>query len=249
MELKQVLNEVPGITRRFVYYLEARAYIQPTKVPKQRIARREYSQQDLELIRDVWRYYSRGYSLQTAHDLATATTRTIMYLGVRTPFRSSAEVLDRLKEQDQVVEASVVYGAEPNLVLKTDTPDQSEVYHTLVPILAEMGITGLPDIYVAGQRFLKQTGTSGAGEQTTMMAYVLMVVPGKDVAEVLEHLKTFDEVKEASTVYGESDIIARVEAAGQEQLDTLVMERLHDIPAVESTRTFVVIRNLHWSRS
>ncbi len=34
----------------------------------------------------------------------------------------------------------------------------------------------------------------------------------------------------------------------QEELDILVMERFHEIPAVESTRTFVVIQSLHWSR-
>ena len=64
----------------------------------------------------------------------------------------------------------------------------------------------------------------------------------------MEQLKTFPEVQKASTVYGESDVIARVETADQEALDTLVMQRLHDLPAVESTRTFVVIKNLHWRR-
>ena len=249
MELKQVLEEVPGLTRRFIYYLEARGYIQPTKIRKQRIARRDYSKQDLTVIREVWRYYNRGYALQTAYVLATETDRTFMYLGVRAPLQGSGEVLRRLKEHLQVVEASAVYGAGPDLILKTDTPDQSEVYHTLVPILAEMGIAGLPDIYVAGQRFVREAGPRKAGERIGMMAYVLMVVPGKDVSEVMEQLKSFEEVKEASTVYGESDVIARVETADQEELDALVMETFHEIPAVESTRTFVVIQNLHWSRS
>ena len=249
MELKQVLEAVPGLTRRFIYYLEARGYIQPTKIRKQRIARRDYSQQDLKTIREIWRYYSRGYAFQTAYDLATETDRTVMYLGVRAPLEGSGEVLRQLKEHPQVVEASAVYGAVSDLILKTDTPDQSDVYHTLVPILAEMGIAGLPDIYVVGQRFVREAGPRKAGERTGMMAYVLMVVPGKDVSEVMDQLKTFDEVKEASTVYGESDVIARVETADQGELDTLVMERFHEIPAVESTRTFVVIQSLHWSRS
>jgi DNA-binding Lrp family transcriptional regulator len=73
-------------------------------------------------------------------------------------------------------------------------------------------------------------------------------VPGKDVEEVMEQLKAFKAIKEASTVYGESDVIARVETASQEELDELVMQKLHDIPAVESTRTFLVVKNLHWSR-
>ena len=60
-------------------------------------------------------------------------------------------------------------------------------------------------------------------------------------------MKGFHEVRGASTVYGESDVITKVETADQGQLDSLVMQRLHDIPAVESTRTFVVVKNLHWS--
>ncbi len=245
MELKQVLEEVPGLTRRFVYYLESKGYIQPEKIRKQRIARREYSEADLGVIKGVWRYYSRGYSLQTAYDLATATDRSIMYLGVRVPFRAAPQAMERLRDYPQVVEASVVHGAELNLMLKTDTPDQSEVYYTLVPVLAEMGIAGLPDIYVAGERYLSP---SSEGEPAGMMAYVLMKVPGKDVGKVMEKLKTFEAIKEASTVYGESDVIARVEVETQEELDTLVMRQIHDIPAVESTRTFVVVKHLHWSR-
>jgi DNA-binding Lrp family transcriptional regulator len=207
-----------------------------------------YSQQDLSLIREVWRYYDRGYSLQSAYDLATATDRTFMYLGLRTASRRAGEILERLKEFPQVVEASIVYGAEPNLLLKTNTPDQSEVYHTLVPNLAEMGITGLPEINVVRRRSLRQGGRSKSGGQAEMMAYVMMTVPGKDVGEVIEQLKAFDAVKEASTVYGESDIIARVETPNQEELDDLVMDRIHEISAIESTRTFVVIKSLHWSR-
>ena len=114
--------------------------------------------------------------------------------------------------------------------------------------LAEMGVAGLPDIHVAAQRYVKKGGRSKAGRRKSMMAYVLMVVPGKEVADVMEQLKDFNEVKEASTVYGESDLIAKVETADQVQLDSLVMQRLHDIPAVESTRTFVVVKNLHWRR-
>jgi len=81
-----------------------------------------------------------------------------------------------------------------------------------------------------------------------MLAYILMKVPVKNVAEVMDQLKALEPVQEASTVYGESDIVAKVEVKDQEHLDTLIMEQVHAIPAVESTRTFVVIRRLHWSR-
>src|SRR5262249_22360760 len=70
VELKQVLAEVPGLEKRFVYYLESLGYIQPTRVPKRRIDRRDYSAADVERIRGLWRYYQRGYALQAAQELA-----------------------------------------------------------------------------------------------------------------------------------------------------------------------------------
>lgn len=81
-----------------------------------------------------------------------------------------------------------------------------------------------------------------------MMAYVLMRVPGKDAPQVMEELRQLPVIVEAATVYGETDIIAKIVVASQRELDELVMEKLHSLPAVESTRTFIVIGGLHWSR-
>lgn len=248
MELKEVLEQVPGLTRRFVYYLEARNYIQPTKVQKQRIARREYSEGDLATIRNVWRYYQRGYAFQTAYELATTSERVVTYLGVQVPFGCAGVAIDRLRQYPQVVEVAAVYGAGVDFWIKTDTPDASEIYHTLVPLLAEMGITGMPDLLFARQGFQKEGLRDEMTEQPGMQAYILLTVPGKDVEGVMDQLKGFEPVREASMVYGESDIIARVRVADQEELDTLVMQQIHGIPAVESTRTYVVVRRLHWSR-
>lgn len=248
MELKQVLEEVPGLTRRFVYYLEARGYIQPAKIRKQRIARREYSPQDLKVTQAVWGYYRRGYALQTAYELATTQQRVVTYVGVQVPFRSMATVMERLKECPQVVEVSPVLGASLDLLIKTDTPEVAEVYQSVVPVLAEMGITGLPDIFFAQERFQRLPHSSPPGGPEAMLAYVLIRVPGKDVEQVMELLKGLEAVQEASTVYGETDIIAKVQTANQEDLDALVMSRIHSIPAVESTRTYLVVKHLHWAR-
>ena len=73
-------------------------------------------------------------------------------------------------------------------------------------------------------------------------------MPGKDVAQVMLRLEEIAAVAEASTVYGESDIIVRLEAPSQEVLDRIVMEELHEIEAVESTRTYVVVGGTRWVR-
>src|SRR4029079_16995019 len=69
MELKEVLAQVPGLEKRFVYYLESLGYIQPARVPKLRIARRDYAQADVQRIQELWRYYQQGYALQAAQAL------------------------------------------------------------------------------------------------------------------------------------------------------------------------------------
>ena len=61
-------------------------------------------------------------------------------------------------------------------------------------------------------------------------------------------MRSIDGIVEASTVYGETDVICRVQVPDQDQLDRLVMRDLHAISAVESTRTFIVVHDMHWRR-
>ena len=51
MRLQEVLNQIEGLEKRFVYYLRSQGYIHPQKLQKARIARRDYSLADLERIR------------------------------------------------------------------------------------------------------------------------------------------------------------------------------------------------------
>lgn len=247
MDLKEVLRRVPGLNRRFVYYLEAQGYISPAKVRKQRISRRDYSESDLRLVSAVWRYYQRGYSLQAAYDLATRKDRSVSYVALRAPRASWQAILERLREQEEVQEVSAVYSSSIDFMVRAETPQDEDVYRLLASVFAAARITGAPKVYRAVDVFRRE-GPGMPSEEKGMLAYVLMVVPGKDVERVLTHLKELPEVREASTVYGESDIILRVQVKDQEALDELVMERLHSIPGVESTRTFIVISKMHWTR-
>ncbi len=243
-----MLAQVPGLNRRFVYYLEAKGIIQPAKVRKERISRRDYSQQDIQTIQEVWRYYQRGYSLQIAHDLATRTHRMAAYVAVPASAKSQAEVLERLRDYPLVTEASVVYGADSCILLKTESPDETDLFHSLVPFLAETGIAGLPEVWRAKETFQRPRGKGRGKSQPSMLAYILMKVPGKEVDAVMEELRACQGVVEASTVYGESDIVAKVQVKDQKELDSLVMDQIHHIGAVESTRTFIVVERLHWQR-
>ena len=81
-----------------------------------------------------------------------------------------------------------------------------------------------------------------------MMAYVLISVPTKSAHEVMGALKSFPEVMEACTVYGESDVIARIEVGSQQEMDDLIMGRIHGMQGIESTRTYLVVSNMYWNR-
>ena len=62
-----------------------------------------------------------------------------------------------------------------------------------------------------------------------MQAYVLVKASAKQIEAVLEAMRSIDGIVEASTVYGETDVICRVEVPDQAQLDRLVMRDLHAI--------------------
>ena len=245
MDLKTVLQQAPGVNRRFIYYLEAQGYIAPEKIQKQRIARRDYSQRDLHIIRDTWRYYDRGFSLQAAYHMATTAERVITYLGFKTPPGRRTEVLARLQTISEVIEISGVYADSMDFIVKTALPEGADLYHAIAPTLAQSGVVGVSAFWRTVARFEREGKTK---ESPGMMAYLLMKVPGKDVNQVMDALRAMPEVVEASTVYGESDIIARLETATQADLDNFVMERVHGIPAVESTRTYIVVGSMHWKR-
>ncbi|MFN3973924.1 MAG: Lrp/AsnC ligand binding domain-containing protein [Dehalococcoidia bacterium] len=243
VELKEVIAQVPGLQKRFVYYLESQGYIHPAKVRKHRISRRDYSPGDLRVIREVWRYYQRGYTVQAAYDIVARRPRTLAYLTFQVPPPRWRDTLNLLKTCPEVQEAAAVYASTLDFIVKTDTPEEGDIHYTVGPLLTRAGISGAPTVW----RILScwQSPQPRGGD---MQAYILMRVPGKDVERVLERLKEFPGIVEASTVYGEQDIIAKARVANQQELDTLVMEQIHSIPGVESTRTFIVITGLAWSR-
>lgn len=247
MELKEVLSQTPDLTKRFVYYLESQGYIQPIKIPKSRIARRDYREVDLRLIQDIWRYYRRGYTVQRAYEMATRSDRAIAYVAFAAPARRWREVLDLLRDFREVVEATPIYGDKWDIFLKMDTPDPSDIYHSLAPALAEAGLSGLPTVLRAHEYYTRG-GSNDMPTPSSLMAYILMKVPRKDIEGVVEDLKSMPEIQEVSVVYGESDIVAKVQVSSTQELDGLVMDKIHSLDLIESTRTFIAVGGLHWSR-
>jgi DNA-binding Lrp family transcriptional regulator len=86
---------------------------------------------------------------------------------------------------------------------------------------------------------------------SVVSAYVLITVPAKRSGDLVNTL--LDEfpqfIKEAEAVYGEADVIARVETSSVDELHKLVMDNIQKLPNVTVTRTFIIIPNMRSPRT
>jgi DNA-binding Lrp family transcriptional regulator len=89
-----------------------------------------------------------------------------------------------------------------------------------------------------------------ATTRASVSAFVLITVPAQKSGDVVRLLmEKFPEfVVEAAAVYGEADVIAKVETPSVELLHELVMNNIQDLPNVRVTRTFIIIPQLHEMR-
>jgi DNA-binding Lrp family transcriptional regulator len=253
VQLGDVLAQVDGLNKRFVYYLEGQGYIQPTKLRKARISRRDYSEDDVARIRAVWEYYRRGYSVLGAQELVRQAHRLAAYVFLAIPSARWRETLDLVRELPRVQSACFVYGQSADLILRVAAPDEHEVLRTLNALFDTGAVGGVPRILKVDSDFRRDEPATEAMNGATngrrnMQAYLLIKVPAKQAGGVLERLRDEPGVIEASIVYGETDIVARVAGRDQDELDDLILNRIQGLPTVESTRTFFIVGNMRWSR-
>lgn len=72
-------------------------------------------------------------------------------------------------------------------------------------------------------------------------AYLLLNVETGTEEEVMNNLKTLQEIKEAWMVYGVYDIIVRVETETMEELKNIVSWTVRRLDRVRSTMTMIVV--------
>lgn len=77
-----------------------------------------------------------------------------------------------------------------------------------------------------------------------MMAYVLIRTKAGRSKSLVEQIRTFEGVEEAAAVYGEADVVVKVDVPDESSLARLVMERIQGLAAVESTKTLIVIEGM-----
>ncbi len=73
-------------------------------------------------------------------------------------------------------------------------------------------------------------------------AYVLMKVNSGTERDVCKQISEFDEVVDASIIYGEFDIIAKVSVSELGSLEAFLSENIRNIPSIILTSTMIVAR-------
>jgi DNA-binding transcriptional MerR regulator len=66
MTTSEVLRRI-DIPRHKLYYLEQKGYVIPKRVPMGDLEAREYSPQDVQKIRLIWKYLKKGLKHKTAY--------------------------------------------------------------------------------------------------------------------------------------------------------------------------------------
>lgn len=70
MKIGELLAELEGLKKGDIYYWEKMHYINPQKIQKDRISRREFGHKDFMMIRKMWKLYQRGLRPKLAYKQA-----------------------------------------------------------------------------------------------------------------------------------------------------------------------------------
>lgn len=75
MKTSEILSKI-DIPRHKLYYLEQKGYVHPKRIPMGDLESREFSKQDFELVKVIWKYLRRGYKHKAAYQMASEELKT-----------------------------------------------------------------------------------------------------------------------------------------------------------------------------
>ena len=80
------------------------------------------------------------------------------------------------------------------------------------------------------------------GEPMAVLAYVLFKVNSGTEREVCQKLVEFGEVIQADIIFGEYDVIAKIETPSLDKLEEFVSLKVRNVPNVLVTSTMIISR-------
>ena len=75
-----------------------------------------------------------------------------------------------------------------------------------------------------------------------MIAYVLVSLKHSDEKEVQEKLQKHKEVIDVHILFGEWDLMVKIDVSSPEELGTFVMEKIRSMPDARLTSTLIVAK-------
>jgi len=75
-----------------------------------------------------------------------------------------------------------------------------------------------------------------------MLAYILISLKGCDEHEVLHNIKQLPGIKDANVLFGEWDLIAKVETENPDTLATFMMDKIRKMPEIKLSSTLIVAK-------
>jgi DNA-binding Lrp family transcriptional regulator len=81
-----------------------------------------------------------------------------------------------------------------------------------------------------------------------MISYLLLSVPLKHCTKISRDLRDIEEVKEVAGLYGEMDLLVKIETQDNRQLDRIMLDIIRKYKQIENSRTYVVIGDIYWKK-
>ncbi len=75
-----------------------------------------------------------------------------------------------------------------------------------------------------------------------VLAYILFKVNSGTERKVCKKLVEFDEIIQADIIFGEYDVLAKIETQGLGDLEAFVSEKVRNVPDVLVTSTMIISR-------
>ncbi len=73
------------------------------------------------------------------------------------------------------------------------------------------------------------------------MSYILLIVKPGEESKVAEEMNKLEQVKEINIVYGEYDIVAKIEEESMESLQNFLIKKIRAMDQVERTSTLIAL--------
>ena len=252
MRIREILLTIPGITNRFIYYLEQQGYIQPEKQPQGKRDLRNYSLEDYGVIERTWHYHRIDkLPPKVAYEKALKKEITYFYLIGRIDARSLQNEINEFRDIHEIKTLFTLY-EDKDLLLELRAPEDDIIH---VDSIIRRSLHFIPKTGNITTYKVKKTVWSDLSERRNeyMLAWVLIRIPAKHSGGVVEKLKKLkkDGIKGAWTLYGEMDVLVRIEVESKNALDDLIMNKIQGITEVEYTITYLTVDslpNMYWEK-